>query len=93
MTKKINKPEVAILNGVFVTVASQILNSLLRNKDAVASRFSVPAINEIDNRVRFAEKMTFGQFSLVNCWPRVKLWTLTLVAFRVLFIRKAQKNL
>ena len=86
MTKKINKPEVAILNGVLVTVASQILN-------AVASRFSVPAINEIDNRVRFAEKMTFGQFSLVNCWPRVKLWTLTLVAFRVLFIRKAQKNL
>ena len=28
MTKKINKPELAILNDVFVTVASQILNSL-----------------------------------------------------------------
>ena len=28
MTKKINKPELAILNDVFVTVASQILNFL-----------------------------------------------------------------
>ena len=29
MTKKINKPELAILNDVFVTVASQILNFLI----------------------------------------------------------------
>ena len=29
MTKNMNKPEFAILNDVFVTVASQILNSLL----------------------------------------------------------------
>ena len=30
-TKKINKPELAILNDVFVTVASQILNSLIND--------------------------------------------------------------
>ena len=29
MTKKINKPELAILNDDFVTVTSQIFNSLL----------------------------------------------------------------
>ena len=30
MTKKINKPELAILDDVFVTVASHILNFLIR---------------------------------------------------------------
>ena len=39
MTKKINKPELAILNDDFVTVASQILNSLLLSGVDVAVAF------------------------------------------------------
>ena len=49
MTKKINKPEIAVLNDVFVTVASQILNSLL-SRPFTSSNVDVVSEKSIDMR-------------------------------------------